>query len=174
MAAKYDLLAPPAPAGDDGQSGSERKHFRIYDWKTTRRRPGRAVLAERLQTRVYPYLLVRAGAELSGGRLVEPGSVEMIYWFSSPGDDPIRFPYSPSQVHADQVYLDELITEIAMAARDGFPLTADQARCSYCVYRSLCERGGTAGGFGDQGEDYEENEDDLTHFDFEGIAEIEF
>ena len=47
LVAKYDLVTV-----DPGRGAS------ILDWKTSRKRPKRKWLAERLQTKVYPYLLV--------------------------------------------------------------------------------------------------------------------
>jgi len=64
LIAKYDLIAV-----DAGRRGV------IVDWKTSRRRPRRRWLAERLQTKVYPYLLVRAGSHLNAGQPFEPEQV---------------------------------------------------------------------------------------------------
>ena len=53
LVAKYDLIVV-----GPGQRST------ILDWKTSRKRPRRKWLAKSLQTRVYPYLLVRAGSHL--------------------------------------------------------------------------------------------------------------
>jgi hypothetical protein len=191
LVAKYDLIALMA----EGLRPSL-----ILEWKTSRKRPQRKWLAERLQTRVYPYLLVRAGSHLleigDGGlemgawRPFQPEQVEMLYWFANFPGDPERFPYDAAQYEADDHYLASLIEEIKELALspvlspveglskglgDGdFPLTTQERRCRYCPYRSLCRRGVRAGTF-------DEAEDDMTpedlsqlDFDFEQIAEIEF
>jgi CRISPR/Cas system-associated exonuclease Cas4 (RecB family) len=181
LVAKYDVIAVDA-----------RRRVVILEWKTSRKRPQRKWLAERLQTRVYPYLLVRAGSHLleigDGGlemgdwRPFQPEQVEMVYWFANFPQDPECFPYDAAQYEADDHYLVSLIEEIkelALSLSKGlgdedFPLTTQERRCRYCPYRSLCQRGVRAGTF-------DEAEDDMTpedlsqlDFDFEQIAELEF
>jgi hypothetical protein len=163
LVAKYDLLAlDPA------------RRAVILDWKTYRQRRGRSWLDEQLQTRVYPYLLVRAGAHLNDGQPLEPAQVEMIYWFASFPNDPERFAYGEERYGEDGAYLYSLIEEIAGLTEDEFQRTADEERCRFCPYRSLCQRGTRAGDFL-QAEEGREGEEDLEIFlDFDQIAEIEF
>jgi hypothetical protein len=170
LVAQYDLIV----AGVDGR-------FTIYDWKTSRRKPPRAWLAERLQSRVYPYLLARAGAGFNGGQPIPPEQVEMVYWFPAQPGKPERFPYSAGEYAEDQRRLEGLAREIAQRAQalgqggsETFPLTEREERCAYCVYRSLCERGERAGAL-DESEQFTEAESVLEIArDFEQIAEIEF
>ncbi len=147
-----------------GPSGSTQ--FLILDWKTYRRRPSRDWLAGRLQTRLYPLLLVKAGASLTGGRPIRPNQVEMRYWLAEYPDQPESFRYDEATYQADLAYLTDLITEIAARAGEGesggllaevWPLTADRRRCRFCNYRSLCERGKVAGPVDDylEGDDVE-------------------
>lgn len=160
LTAKYDLLA----STDDGR-------FLIYDWKTNQRLPKRQWLAERLQTRIYPYLLARAGAALNHGRAIDPASIEMIYWFSAYPQDTLSFPYSAAQFERDQAYLQGLIEQIASLEAADFHLTSDEKRCVFCRYRSLCGRGEKAGNLDEQ---IDPGEAEELHVDFEQIAEIEF
>ena len=146
----------------------------IVDWKTSRRRPRREWLAGRLQTRVYPYLMVRAGADLNGGQALDPGQVEMAYWFANFPSDPECFPYDAAQYRADEAYLKSLIEEIRGRGDEDFPLTAQRRHCATCVYRSLCQRGLRAGAL-DEVEDEPGLGDDLdVGFDFEQIAEVKY
>ena len=124
---------------------------RIYDWKTWRRRHSREWLADRLQTRVYPFLLTAAAAT---GIAAEPAQIEMIYWYAEFPDDSEVFVYDAAQCEADRAYLATLVEEIAAKpVLDGagpddpeaFPMTADQRQCAYCAYRSFCDRGAMAG-----------------------------
>jgi len=80
----------------------------IFDWKTSKKRAPRAWLAKRLQTRVYPYLLVVAGAQLNDHNPLKPEQVELVYWFASHPDRPERFTYDRASFEADGVYLQEL------------------------------------------------------------------
>ena len=163
LAAKYDLIA----ARGEGR-------FTIYDWKTTRRLPTRKKLAVRLQTRVYPYLFVLAGQGLNGGQKIDPGSVEMVYWFAGSSGKQVVFPYSALQFERDGAFLSSLVTEIAGLDRDEFQLTTEESRCAYCVYRSLCDRGEQAGALAELDELLAEGDAGDVSIDFEQIAEIEF
>jgi len=161
LAARYDLLAmvPGARAV-------------IVDWKTERKRPLRKYLIERRQTRVYRYVLVEAGQSLNGGQAIEPEQVEMIYWFAEFPTAPEALPYDAAQQAADKAYLASLITEIASRKDEAFPLTSDDRRCRFCVYRSLCERG-VAASVADASEMGSEPEDALD-FDLSEIEEIAY
>lgn len=168
-----------APLGDHRLTGKfdlltrHDGHFTIYDWKTARKKPQRRWIAEALQTRVYPYLLVQAGERLNGGQPVAPEQVEMVYWFAEFPAAPLRFPYSRMQFAEDEALIHALIAEIEALDDSPAPLTENEKRCRFCVYRSLCDRGVTAGPLDemDAAEPAETFDFDL---DFEQIAEIEF
>ena len=163
LVAKYDLIIIlPGPRAV------------ILDWKTSRKKPRRQWLAERLQTRVYPYLLVQAGAHLNQGQPFQPDQVEMIYWLANFPTEAERFPYSPSQFKKDGEYLASLIAEIQSLETDDFHLTPHEERCRFCTYRSLCQRGVKAGDLGEKETDLETTEELEAALDFEQIAEIEF
>jgi len=201
LVAKYDLIAlmgssrlgqSPSTTLRTGPLPIERAV--ILDWKTSRKRPRRKWLAERLQTRVYPYLLVRAGSHLmengewrmeSGGwrmedggwRPFKPEQVEMVYWFANFPRDPERFPYDAAQYDTDGDYLASLVEEIKNHSESGnedFPLTTQERRCRYCPYRSLCQRGFRAGAFDEAEDELEWGDDFEIALDFEQIAEIEY
>lgn len=173
IVARYDLVV----------SGAGR--LTIIDWKTARRRPRRQWLMDRLQTRLYPYMLVRSGAQFQNGLLVLPEQVEMIYWFTNFPDQPERISYSREKYQADETYLNNLVGEIQrFASANVFnaaqldmqalaAMTPQDAHCAYCVYRSLCERGVKAGAL-DEMEDIEAAVSIDAALDFEQIAEIEF
>lgn len=163
LVAKFDLIVI-----------TPEKQAVIFDWKTSRKQPRRPWLAERLQTRVYPYLLVRAGAFLNQGTPLQPGEVEMVYWFADFPSQPERFAYSDEQFQADDDYITGLVETIQRLGEDQFPLTSDERRCVFCVYRSLCDRGVKAGGMEIFSEDLDAEEVFDIALDFEQIAEIEF
>ncbi|MEJ2108260.1 MAG: PD-(D/E)XK nuclease family protein [Acidiferrobacteraceae bacterium] len=171
LVARYDLVAVDAG-----------RRAVIVDWKTSRKRTKREYLAERLQTKVYPYLLVRAGAHLNGDRPLAPEQVEMIYWFADYPGEPARFGYDAAQHEADEAYLTSLVEEISGLGDEDFPLTTQVQRCKFCPYRSLCERGVRAGTLDevlDAAFDEIESEADAgdafgVDIDFEQIAEVEY
>jgi len=148
---------------------------RIFDWKTSAhpvKSGATERLFERMQTRIYRYLLVVAGADLNEGHALAPEQVNMTYWFAETPNEPVDFPYSSEQFAADQRVLTALLTEIQMQALNTpWDLTTQEKTCAFCPYRSLCERGVEAG------EIPAEDEIELTApetLDFEQIAEIEF
>ncbi|MCZ7543432.1 MAG: PD-(D/E)XK nuclease family protein [Anaerolineae bacterium] len=167
LVAKYDLVAVE-PGG----------RAVIVDWKTAQRRTDRRTLLSRLQTTVYRYVLVQAGAHLNGGEAIAPEQVEMRYWFADFPHDPERLPYNAGRLEADAAYLQALVEDIKGRKGDAdFPLTEDERRCRFCQYRSLCERGVTAGTMDEAGDavDLEAADLDLDiDLDFDQIAEIEF
>jgi hypothetical protein len=163
LVAKFDLVAVDAG-----------RRAVIVDWKTSRRRPRRGWLAERLQTRLYPYLLVRAGSHLNDGQPFQPGQVQMVYWFANFPAHPERFAYDAAQCEADQVYLASLVEEIRGVGDENFPLTVQKQRCRYCPYRSLCQRGLAAGPLDEAQDEPELGQDFGFDFDFEQIAEVEY
>jgi CRISPR/Cas system-associated exonuclease Cas4 (RecB family) len=163
LVAKYDLLA--VQAGERAV---------ILDWKTHHRRAEADWLAERMQTRVYPYLLVRAGSSLNEGQPLEPDQVQMLYWFANFPEEPVVFPYDADRHGEDEADLHSLVEEIENLAEGEFELTADKKRCDFCPYRSLCERGIVAGDLDAATEDWDvEGEFDIS-LDFDQIAEIEY
>jgi CRISPR/Cas system-associated exonuclease Cas4 (RecB family) len=163
LLAKYDLVAV-----DAGQRAI------IVDWKTSRKRTKRKYLAERLQTKVYPYLLVRAGAHLNSGQPIAPEQVEMIYWFADHPDDPAHFSYDEAQYEADRACLTSLVEEIAGPGDVDFPLTPQEQRCKFCPYRSLCQRGVKAGSLDEMEDEADAGDAFGVVLDFDQIAEIEY
>lgn len=158
LLAKYDLIAKDADK------------VYIYDWKTYRKRPRNEWLAVRWQTRVYRALLVKAGEHLFGGRQIEPEQIEMIYWFTDFPNEPAIFPYKTDQFKRDWDALTKLAKEITTAS--SFPKTDEVSKCSYCPYRSYCNRGVRAGDAGDA--ELETEAEELFDINFEQIGEIEF
>ena len=156
--AKYDLLAV--------QPG---RRAVIVDWKTSRKAQKLSHLEGRMQTRLYPLLLVLAGAGLNDQKPVLPGGVEMIYWFACEPQNPVQIEYSERQFYEDQSELFNLIQEISACRR--FDETAVEKTCQYCAYRSLCGRGETAGV---RPEEEDEDSGGLAGFDFDQAGELTF
>lgn len=161
LIAKYDLLA----IEPDGRA-------MIIDWKTSHKVTSKTWLAKRLQTIVYRYVLAQAGAHLYGDKLIPPENISMTYWFVGHDGKQVTFDYSAEQMQADEATLLQLINDTATA--NLFPLTEDTRHCTFCTYRSLCNRGETAGQWDDFEVDERVNEGDDFEIDFDQIAEIEF
>jgi hypothetical protein len=143
LAAKYDLIA----ATQDGR-------FIIIDWKTSNRRGDPVHLLRRLQSVVYPFVLVEAAPYLGWGAIA-PEQVEMRYWFTAAPTQPVVLPYGSRQHTANRQRITALLDAIlAGSSRDHFPLAPDSEAtrrwlCRFCTYRSRCNRGVEAGDLDD-------------------------
>jgi hypothetical protein len=160
LVAKFDLVAL-----EPGE------RFVIVDWKTMLKRPPRENLARRLETVVYRYLAVEAGAALNGGQRPRPEQVEMVYWFAADGGRTEQLSYDAGQHAAARERLASLVTSIAGQHETVWPLTGDERQCRFCNYRSLCERGVEPGFLNELDDDLEPDEPEI---DLEQIAELAF
>ncbi len=143
LAAKYDLIAADDPE-------SENSRVTIVDWKTSRHRADPGSLRRRLQSIVYPYVLVEASRQLAWGPIA-PEQVAMTYWFTAAPGQPIVLGYDQAQHDANRVRLQQILDAILDGrAEADFPKVIDveinrKRFCNYCVYRSRCNRGSEAG-----------------------------
>lgn len=166
LVAKYDLLAiGPVPNGTRAV---------IIDWKTSRKRPPDGYLQRRLQSRVYPFLLVEAGAHLNNHSPILPEQIEMIYWFPAETEKPFRINYDKNAYQEDAKFLKSLLAEISSRKEDKFPLTDDEKHCRFCNFRSYCDRGVEAGSLSDLEDETSLELDSDFDIDFSEIGEIEF
>lgn len=171
LAAKYDLIA----AEPDGR-------VVIIDWKTTRKRTEPATLRRRLQTIVYPYVLVEASAALPWGP-VTPEQVEMRYWFTAAPSQPVIFRYDRTQHEANHTRLQQLLTQIltGQLEADFAPVTDTEMNrqrfCNFCIYRSRCNRGVFAGDLqelGDTEDFFAVDLDAALEFTLDDVPELAF
>lgn len=122
----------------------------ILDWKTGRPPTSPEVLAGRMQSLLYPWLLVEASAALPWGPL-HPEQIEMRYWFASQPALPFTLRYNGTQHDAHACTLRALLADILKRQTEAeFPPAADtdechRRLCSYCIYRSRCGRGDSPG-----------------------------
>ena len=164
LVAKYDLLEIDS-AGN----------ALVLDWKTSRRRPDSVALAQRLQTRIYCFVAVEAGASLTKGIGISPSQLSMVYWFSEFPAEVEIFPYSEAEHQRNEVELDDLVARIAAQAErlpGAWPLTEEPRRCRFCNYRSLCNRGVVPGPVAEWDSDAALDLD--LEFEFDTIEEIEY
>lgn len=166
LLAKYDLLAfEPS------------QQALIVDWKTAQHRPSQARFAQRLQTIVYRYVLVEAGAYYNGGHPISPEQVTMRYWFVNHPNEPLVFTYSAAEHAAAHDYLLGLVAQIEQST--GFPKVEEAVSakvCGLCSYRALCWDHVQAAGFSDEdiADDTLPMAAPVVTLDFDQIGEIEF
>lgn len=166
LIAKYDLIR--------WEENGPNSKVVIVDWKTSSRRPPRGWLAERLQTRVYPFLLSQTVTSVVDEKALSPDQIKMVYWYAEYPQESHRFPYSSQQCQLDQDYLIGLVQEIESLGEGEFLLTQDESCCKYCTYRSLCDRGLSAGILEEQEDDQDAAGEDKFTLDFDQITEIKF
>lgn len=163
LAAKYDLVLV-----------ENKNALIIFDWKTSQKRPRKSSLLDRIQTRLYRYVLVRAGSALTQSLSIEPDQVSMRYWFANHPESFVDIGYDHTAYEQDDKFFTQMIKEIQEKEPIGLTRTDDIRKCRYCIYRSHCDRGtraGTLDGF----EEFELDPDDFElDFDFDDIAEIQF
>ena len=148
--------------------------FLIIDWKTSLRKPPRERLVQRLQTRVYPYVLAMAGDAFNAGQAIDPAVIQMIYWYPALPDQSESFAYNDQLRQRDEQFLSGLIERVKDATQaNHFPLVEDKRACIYCVYRSYCDRGAKAGSLAALAEEPSEVIDVLA-FDWDQMAGIRF
>ena len=166
LVAKFDLVV----VGADGEAV-------IYDWKTSTRRMRRDAIAGRMQTRVYPYLLMRASQSHDKLALIEADKLKMVYWYAEHPREPEIFTYSLDQFSVDEEYLMGTFSLIDSMDVDEFEHTSDKSKCRFCRYRSLCDLGVVAGTVGDELlvdlDDRSAGSFDVD-FDFDQVMEIKF
>lgn len=163
LIAKFDLVT----RGVDGD-------FTIFDWKTSGRLPEKKRLSDRIQTRLYPFLLSQAGSVLNDGQKIKPESIEMTYWYASFPDQAISFRYSQEKMEDDRSYFTSLVREISELNSEEYVMTTQEKRCAYCFYRSFCERGDRAGDLMQADEATELGEAPEIQIDFDLIPEISY
>lgn len=161
LLARFDLLAI-----DPGERAV------IVDWKTSRFRPSRAALSQRLQSRIYPFVLAEAGSQLFGGPIA-PEQITLIYWFAAEPAHPEVFEYSASRHAENREFLSHLVSEVFTRQEETWPLTGDLTHCEYCVYRSLCNRGVKGGDLDRAPLDSAEQDFDFS-LELDDIDEIAF
>ncbi|MEN4041004.1 MAG: PD-(D/E)XK nuclease family protein [Anaerolineaceae bacterium] len=162
LVAKYDLLAI-----DPGKS------IVIVDWKTGAPSPANR-LKQRVQSHLYPYLVVEACAYLNGGIPVQPEQVQMMYWFALQPDSPVVFPYHQQSYTADRQFFSNLIREINERPPGKFMLTNDERACQFCIYRSLCGRGDKAGDWHELPDESDGELPSSLDFDIDQIGAIAY
>jgi CRISPR/Cas system-associated exonuclease Cas4 (RecB family) len=161
LIAKYDLIVY-----------QEIQQAVIYDWKTSRHLPKEKWLALRMQTRIYPFLLATLSAQPGTAFHLSLEQIQMVYWYPAFPDKPFAFPYSQSQFSEDERFLSSTIHEIVRIDESGFTKTDNEKLCKYCRYRSLCDRGISAGER-PEAEALENDTDSAFDIDFDQISAAE-
>jgi len=162
LVAKYDLILV-----------QDKKLF-IFDWKTSSKMPKKTWLVDRVQTKLYQFILAQSGFNLSSYDTVDPEDIVMNYWFAAHPDTLVSLNYNEKAYQQDIIFFKDLIQEIAARKEENFYRTTNLNKCRYCVYRSHCDRGVEAGDL-DRFDSFDTEEEDFEiDLDFDEIQEVEF
>jgi hypothetical protein len=161
LAAKIDLLAV-----------EKNTRAVIVDWKTTHRPPRPQYVIKRIQSTVYPFLVINTGSALNDLKPFEPSQVSMTYWFPAYPEKAVTLTFDKTWMETSRIQLAGLIREISQMKQEIFPLTGNSEKCLFCRYRSLCERGINAGSLENEEDDLEQDESplDINFDEIQGIA----
>ncbi len=163
LAAKFDLILI-SPSGK----------LVIFDWKTSRKEVRKDWLLDRIQTRLYRMVLTLAGGTLTDKHKISPDRIEMNYWFAPHPKTPVTLPYDEEQFQADIDFFSHLIDEIQKRPADAFEKTSDFRKCRYCIYRSHCDRGTSAGELEAFDDFALEPTEETPNLEYDEIEEIAF
>lgn len=164
LIAKYDLILILKDAPE----------MIIFDWKTSHNKPKEAWLLERIQTRMYRFILAQSGAPLINQEYIKPEKITMRYWYSQFPETLIQLPYDTVTFEEDLAYFSSLIENILSKPKEAFIKTSNWKKCRYCIYRSYCDRGVEAGDIADFDDWEQEDGEENLISDFNAIPEIEF
>jgi len=152
--AKYDLIIIDAE-----------NRAVIYDWKVQEKSINPKNAEQAFQTRVYMYLLAKAG-DIINGKSIKPEDITMIYWQARHPANPVKMNYSEELFKKDEEFLRSEIEKILNCNFDSMGLkTNDEKVCRFCEFCSICN-----------GFDSEEVIDNADEFEieWEQIEEVEF
>ena len=137
----------------------------IYDWKV-QDKPIKPKNAEQaFQTRVYMYLLAKAG-DIIQGKPIKPEDITMIYWQANHPASQVKICYSEELFKLDEEFLKSEIEKILNCDFGSAGLkTTDEKVCRFCEFCSICN-----------GFESEEVIDDADGFEieWEQVEEVEF
>lgn len=162
--AKFDLIVQLPDAS-----------LSIIDWKTAAVKPSRTILANRVQTFLYPFILQHAGGDLFTSSIYDPSAITMQYYYPlSSSPEEIFVQSEEEQIQTQQkitVLIDQIEEMIGQAV--PFPMVDDQKSCQYCLFRSYCERGFDTSPL-PLGLELEKEDLTNTQFDLDLIKEIDY
>jgi CRISPR/Cas system-associated exonuclease Cas4 (RecB family) len=146
----------------------------IMDWKTSPHRPKKEIIAQAVQSFLYPYLAFENRTQIFKGAKIDHGEIEMIYWNAVHPNESVSLSYSLPQYEKNSENLKKIIETIIGKPMGAFAKTENTRKCAYCQYRSLCQRGSKAGSFDQDNGDHIDLDSLISEIQFDDSAEIPF
>jgi len=126
----------------------------IFDWKSGSKKIGpklKEQLAGRVQTKCYSLLVTLARSLPILSKPIH--SVRMVYWYAENPQHPVVLDIDQTELEANRRHFLQLFHQITETKE--YAKTAYIQRCSYCRYRSYCERGERAFSLEEDEENFE-------------------
>ena len=116
------------------------EQIRIFDWKTSGRKPEEAHYLSAPQTRLYRFLAKTCAPRLLGASHhgIPAENIEMVYWFPEYPENTISLAYSEEQYERDMTWLRTRAREMSSQNEADYPQTEKIRVCSSCSYRTHC------------------------------------
>lgn len=146
----------------------------IIDWKTTTRRPKTEFYLQSVQTLLYPLIVFEnQNTIFSQENHQKNKMISMAYWFPNFPESTVSLNHIDTNHNSSKKVISTLISEIVEKEPGEFEKTNNNEHCSYCQFRSLCERGIVAG---NENENPSDNEDPygIEKINFDFAAGVEF
>jgi CRISPR/Cas system-associated exonuclease Cas4 (RecB family) len=150
----------------------EDQHLTIYDWKTNQKAPRRQNFEDKIQTRLYLYLLSKFGTILTE-EPIAPENISMTYWFAEHPFQTQTFTYSEELQRSDEIFLTDLIQSIKQTPEENFFETPNKKLCRFCPFRSYCEKPNITGTLDELEQEFELDQDDFNiDLSFDDLDEV--
>ena len=150
----------------------EDQHLTIYDWKTNQKAPRRQNFEDKIQTRLYLYLLSKFGTILTEDPIA-PENISMTYWFAEHPFQTQTFTYSEELQRSDEIFLTDLIQSIKQTPEENFFETPNKKLCRFCPFRSYCEKPNITGTLDELEQEFELDQDDFNiDLSFDDLDEV--
>ena len=120
---------------------NEEDQLIIAEWKTSEFLPKKEIISNTVQSILYPYMIYECRKNIFPDINIDHEDIEMIYWFPNYPEILIDLKYSQEKHDLNHRYLADIINRIQNTRSDAFNKTENLKICSYCEFRSLCERG---------------------------------
>ena len=157
LVSKYDLL----------YIDERSNRFIIYDWKTNKKKLNANKLKDKLQTRVYLFVLKESIVNVFSKKNISYDDISIIYWNPRYPRQNNKITYTENMYKSDREFIKSKIKEIKSLSYDEFNAVSDEKTCKYCEYRPICH--------GKEAKEIDIEEDDIDlELDWDSVDEISF
>lgn len=152
---------------------NEKGQLIIAEWKTSEFLPKREMISNTVQSILYPFMIYVCRNNIFPDINIDHEDIKMVYWFPNHPEKLIALNYSREKHDLNRRYLADVINRIQNTQSGSFNKTENLKSCSYCEFRSLCERGIKPGYYDTENPDLDFDQL-IADIQFEDSLEISF